>query len=330
LRFDRVAPEIFVTYPVPDPGVPILKAGFEVRVHPADPAPDRAAIIAGAQGCRGLLTLVRDRVDEDLLEHLPGLRAVANYGVGYDNIDVAAASRRGIVVTNTPDVLTAATADLAMALLLAATRRVGEGERLVRSGRPWAWSPHMLLGLELEGATLGLVGTGRIGLAVARRAIGFGMKLVHASRSESPEADALGSTRLPLPALLAAADVVSVHVALAEQTRHLIDAAALARMKPTAYLINTARGPVVDERALAEALAEGRIAGAGLDVYEEEPRVHPGLLELENVVLLPHLGSATTTARSEMARVAATNLVAALGDQRPPNAVNFDDLGRGA
>ncbi|GAC1332624.1 MAG: D-glycerate dehydrogenase [Candidatus Dormibacteria bacterium] len=321
-----MASTVFVTYPVPEPGVAILEAECEVRVHPAQPAPDRAAMIAGAAGCAGLLTLVRDRVDGDLLEQLPALRAVANYGVGYDNIDVAEATRRGIVVTNTPDVLTAATADLAMALLLAATRRVGEGERLVRSGTPWAWNPHMLLGLELEGATLGLVGTGRIGLAVARRALGFGMKLVHASRHESPEASALGSVRLPLPEVLATADVVSLHVPLAEQTFHLIDAAALRHMKPNAYLINTSRGPVVDEAALAEALAEGRIAGAGLDVYEREPEVHPALLGLENVVLLPHLGSATTRARGEMARVAATNLVAALRGERPPNAVNFAAL----
>jgi glyoxylate reductase len=299
-----------------------------VRVHPALPQPDRAAILAGAEGRAGLLTLIRDRIDAELLEQLPGLRAIANYGVGYDNIDVVAATRRGIVVTNTPDVLTAATADLAFALILACTRHVGAGERLVRSGGFTGWDPQMLLGLELEGATLGLLGVGRIGLAVARRATGFGMRLLHFSRHESPAADALGSQRVELDALLAEADVVSVHVSLNEQTRHLVDAAALRLMRPSAYLVNTARGPIVDEAALARALQAGTIAGAGLDVYEREPQVEPALLELENVVLLPHLGSATTAARSEMARVAATNLVAALGGERPPNPVNPEVLDR--
>jgi glyoxylate reductase len=280
------------------------------------------------EGCVGLLTLIRDRVDAELLEQLPGLRAIANYGVGYDNIDVVAATRRGIVVTNTPDVLTAATADLAFALILACTRRVGAGERLVRSGEFTGWDPQMLLGLELEGATLGLLGVGRIGLAVARRATGFGMRLLHFSRHQSPAAEVLGSKRVELDELLAEADVVSIHVALNQQTRHLVDAAALRRMKPTAYLVNTARGPIVDEAALARALREGTIAGAGLDVYEREPQVEPALLELENVVLLPHLGSATTKARSEMARVAATNLVAALAGEQPPNPVNPEVLDR--
>lgn len=319
---------VFVTYPIPEPGPEILAGAFEVRVHPAQPRPDRAAMQSGAEGCAGLLSLVSDRIDAELLEQLRDLRVVANYGVGYDNIDVDAATRRGIVVTNTPDVLTAATADLTFALILACTRRIGEGERLVRSGGFTGWDPRMLLGLELEGATLGLLGAGRIGAAVARRAAGFGMRLVHFDSRESPAADALGSRRLELEEVLAEADVVSIHLALNEQTRHLVDAAALRRMKPTAYLVNTARGPIVDEAALARALRDGTIAGAGLDVYEREPEVEPALLELDNVVLLPHLGSATTRARSEMARVAATNLVAALGGERPPNPVNPEVLDR--
>ena len=319
---------VFVSYPVPSPGLEILSEAFEVRVHSEEPPPDADALAHGAEGCRGMMTLVRDQVDAALLDRLPGLRAVANYGVGYDNIEVAEATRRGIVVTNTPDVLTAATADLALALLLAATRRLGEGERLVRSGRPWAWNPKMMLGLELEGATLGIVGMGRIGMAVAQRAQGFGMKLVYTSRRPHPDADALGARRVTMDELLAAADVVSIHVALTAETRHLVDDAALAKMKPTAYLVNTARGPVVDEAALARALKSGQIAGAGLDVYEREPQVEPALLELENVVLLPHLGSATTRARSEMARVAATNLVAALSGERPANPVNPEVLDR--
>lgn len=317
---------VFVTYPIPSPGVEMLAEKFDVRVHPAEPQPDRDAIVAGAAGCRGLLTLVRDRVDVALFDQLPDLRVVANYGVGYDNVDVAEATRRGIVVTNTPDVLTAATADLAMALILAATRRVGEGERLVRSGRPWAWNPTMLLGLELEGATLGIVGMGRIGIAVARRAQGFGLRLVYAESVQRPEADAMGAQRMDLAELLATSDIVSIHVALTDETRHLIDEAAFRTMKSTAYIVNTSRGPVIDEAALALALREGRIAGAGLDVYEQEPQVDPALLPLESVVLLPHLGSATTRTRSEMSRVAATNLVAGLGGTRPPNVVNREVL----
>ena len=297
-----------------------------MAVHPSQEPPGADAIAAGAAGCAGLLTLVRDRVDAALMARLPDLRAIANYGVGYDNIDVAEATRRGIVVTNTPDVLTAATADLALALILAVTRRVGEGERLVRSGEPWAWAPDMMLGLELDGATLGIVGMGRIGMAVARRAVGFGMKLIYQSRSPHADANAMGARRVELDELLRTADVVTLHCALTAETRHLIDAAALGRMKSTAYLVNTARGPVVDEAALAHALREGRIAGAGLDVYEREPAVEPALLELDNVVLLPHLGSATTRARSEMSRVAASNLVAALTGERPPNPVNPEVL----
>ena len=319
---------IFVTYPIPSPGVEMLSEKFDVRVHPAEPQPDRAAITSGAAGCRGLLTLVRDRVDADLFDQLPDLRVVANYGVGYDNIDIGEATRRGIVVTNTPDVLTASTADLALALILAATRRVGEGERIVRSGRGWAWNPTMLLGLELDGATLGIVGMGRIGMAVARRAQGFGMVVVYAESIPRPEADALGARRMELAELLATSDVVTIHVALTDQTRHLIDEAALRLMKPSAYVVNTSRGPVIDEAALARALSGGWIAGAGLDVYEHEPQVEPALLELENVVLLPHLGSATTRTRSEMSRVAATNLVAALTGTRPPNLVNPEVLDR--
>ncbi|HEY8741427.1 MAG TPA: D-glycerate dehydrogenase [Candidatus Dormibacteraeota bacterium] len=319
---------VFVTYPIPGPGIELLSGSFDPRVHPAEPPPDRAALVAGAQGCRGMLTLLRDRVDAGVLDQLPDLRAVANYAVGYDNIDVAEATRRGIVVTNTPDVLTAATADLTMALILAATRRVTEGERLVRRGEFHGWDPQMLLGLELEGATLGLVGAGRIALAVARRAAGFGIRLLHFSRHEVAAADALGSRRVDLGELLTQSDVVSLHVPLTDETRHMIDEAALRTMKPGAYLVNTARGPVVDEAALARALREGWIAGAGLDVYEREPAVEAALLDLDNVVLLPHLGSATTRTRSEMSRVAAINLVAALRGERPPNPVNPEVLDR--
>jgi glyoxylate reductase len=305
----------------------MLREHFQVRLHDSETKPTADEIAKAAAGCPGILTLIRDVIDADLMDRLPGLRAIANYGVGYDNIDVAAATQRGIVVTNTPDVLTDATADLAMALLLAVARRLGEGERMVRSGGFHGWTPTLLVGADVTGSTLGLVGFGRIAAALGRRAHGFGMRLLHTARREHPEADELGSQRVEIEQLLADSDFVSIHVPLSPQTHHLIDRAALDRMKPTAYLINTARGPVVDEAALADALASGRIAGAGLDVYEREPEVHPGLLELENVVLLPHLGSATIGTRAAMSRVAATNLIAALSGERPPNPVNPEVLG---
>ena len=307
--------------------MPTLRAAFKVNVYPGKGAPTPDQIAAGAEGCRGMLVLVRDRVDASLMKRLPQLKAIANYGVGFDNIDVAAATRRGIMVTNTPDVLTEATADLTWALLLATARRLGEGERMVRAGKFTGWTPDMLVGADLQGTTLGLVGFGRIARAVARRAAGFRMRVLHTARSRHDEAaDDVGSRAVDLERLLKESDFVSLHVPLTPKTRHLVDTGALRRMKPTAYLINTSRGPVVDEAALARALREGWIAGAGLDVYENEPEVDPGLLELDNVVLLPHIGSATTGARSAMSRVAATNLVLALQGQRPPHLVNPEVL----
>jgi glyoxylate reductase len=324
-RRGRLKPRepVFVTYRIPDPGLPTLRSTFKVNVHKGRHAPSPDEIAAGAKDCRGILVLVRDRIDKALIARLPKLRAIANYGVGYDNIDVAAASRRKIMVTNTPDVLTEATADLTWALLLATARRLGEGERLMRAGEFNGWTPDMLLGVDLQGATLGLVGFGRIARAVARRAAGFRMRLLHAARSQhEDDAEEIGSHGVSLDRLLSQSDFVSLHLPLTTDTKHLVDEAALRRMKPTAYLINTSRGPVVDEPALVRALRQGWIAGAGLDVYEREPELAPGLAELENVVLLPHLGSATVGARSAMSRVAATNLVLALSGQRPPHLVN--------
>jgi glyoxylate reductase len=317
---------VYVTYPLPGPGLEMLRQRFEVRVHESEVKPTADEMAAAAAGCAGILPLVRDVVDAALMDRLPGLRAIANYGVGYDNIDVAAATARGILVTNTPDVLTDATADLTFALILAVARRLAEGEAMVRAGEFHGWSPTMLVGADLAGATLGLVGFGRIAAAVGRRAAGFGMRLQHTARRDHPEAEALGSRRVELDELLASSDFVSIHVPLSDETRHLIDADALRRMKPSAYLINTARGPVVDEAALAEALAAGVIAGAGLDVYEREPEVFPGLLGLKNVVLLPHLGSASVGAREGMSRLSAENLTAALIGERPPNLLNPEAL----
>ena len=259
--------------------------------------------------CAGILPTVACRVDGAAMDRLRGLRIIANYGVGYDNIDVDAARARGIAVTNTPDVLTRATAELTLALILAAARRLGEGERLVRAGDWAGWTPTQLRGMSLDGRTLGIVGAGRIGAEVARRAPAFGMNVLYTSRRSQRVLDgAVGARRVELEELLAQADVISVHVALDAGTRGLIDAAALARMKPDAILINTARGPVVDEAALIDALRSGRLRAAGLDVYEREPHVPEELRTLENVVLLPHLGSATVEARQAMWDVAWKNL----------------------
>jgi glyoxylate reductase len=300
----------------------MLGERFEVRVHESETKPTADEIVADAAGCAGIVPLVRDVIGAALMDRLPGLRAIANYGVGYDNIELEGATARGILVTNTPDVLTDATADLTFALLLAVARRLGEGEAMVRAGEFHGWSPTMLVGADLAGATLGLVGFGRIAAAVGRRARGFGMQLLHTARHHHAEAEALGSRRVELDELLATSDFVSIHAPLTDDTRHLIDAEALKKMKPTAHLINTARGPIVDEAALGEALATGVIAGAGLDVYEHEPEVHASLLSLNNVVLLPHLGSASVGAREGMSRLAADNLIAALSGERPPNLLN--------
>ena len=269
-----------------------------------------------------LVCLLRDRVDAALLDRAPRLRVVANVAVGYDNVDVAAAGARGVLVANTPDVLTEATADLAFALALAAARRLGEGERLVRSGAWRGWELGQLLGADVWGKTMGIVGLGRIGLAVARRARGFDMEVVYAQPAPEPRAAEVGAAHVAFDELLARADVLSLHCPLVPATRNLIDARALARMKPTAVLVNTARGACVDEAALADALARGAIFAAGLDVFADEPRVHPGLVASERAVLAPHVGSATTTARRRMAELALGAARAVLDGVQPPNLVN--------
>jgi glyoxylate reductase len=262
-------------------------------------------------------------VDAGLLDRAPRLRVVANAVVGFEHVDRAACAARGIVVTNTPDVLTEATADLTWALLLATVRRLPQAERSLRAGEFHGWGFGDYLGGDLHGATLGIFGMGRIGRAVARRAAAFGMRVAYHSRRPLPpaEEDALGARFLPLDALLAESDVLSLHAPLTSETRHVIDAAALARMRPGAYLVNTGRGPLVDEAALAAALREGRLAGAGLDVYEHEPRIHPDLLALDGVVLLPHVGSATRGTRHRMAMLAARNAHAVLSGREPPTPV---------
>jgi glyoxylate reductase len=313
-------PIFAVTNRLPEPALAALREAGELRLDErAEPIP-RADLLELVAGADAALTLLHDRVDEELLEAAgPRLRCVANVAVGYDNVDVAAAARRGIVVTNTPGVLDDATADLTLALILAATRRVAEGDRLVRAGRPWAWGMSFMLGSGLRGKLLGIVGLGGIGRRVAERARAFGMEIAYVSRNPAPAeaVAALGAERLPLDRLLARADVVSLHCPLTPETHHLIGEAQLASMKESAVLVNAARGPVVDERALARALAAGEIAAAGLDVYEREPRVEPALLALENVVLSPHLGSATVETRAAMAELAARNAISVLRGAGP-------------
>jgi glyoxylate reductase len=288
-----------------------LREAGSVSVWEGDGAIPRADLEAGVADADALVCMLGTRVDEALLS-ASRMRIVANVAVGYDNIDVEAAARREVWVTNTPDVLTEATADLTWALILGVARRVIEAERFLREDRFGGWGFRTLLGIDLAGKRLAIVGIGRIGRAVARRAEAFGMIVDAAGSSTPPE---------ELDRLVAVADVVSLHVPLTNATRHLMDARRLALMKPTAILVNTSRGPVIDEAALAEALVAGRLWGAGLDVYENEPRVHALLLEAPNAMLLPHIGSATLETRQRMAEVAARNVAEALAGRRPPNAV---------
>ncbi len=302
-----------MTVRLPEAAADLLRDASAAWFTPHERALSPAELYAASAGADGVVVSLADRIDDPFLDAAgPQLRVVANVGVGYDNVDVPACAARGVVVTNTPGVLTDATADLAFALVLMTTRRLGEAERFIRARRPWAFGLDFMLGTGITGKTLGIVGLGQIGAAVARRARAAGMEIVYTARNRAaPELEAeLAARFLPLDELLATADVVSLHAPLTEQTRGLIDAAALARMKPTAFLVNTSRGAVIDEAALVDALANGTIAGAGLDVYEREPELHPGLLELENVVLLPHLGSATTETRTAMAVLAVRNALA--------------------
>jgi glyoxylate reductase len=320
---------VFITRRLPEAGLtPLREADVDIDMRAADDPIDREGLLAGARGAGAVVTLLTDRVDEAFLDAAgDDLRVVANYAVGYDNIDVAACSARGIAVANTPDVLTEATADHAFALLLGVARRLREGHALVASGGWTGWQPLQLLGREVGGATLGIVGMGRIGRAVARRALGFGMTVLYHNRHRDPEAEReLGARHTGFEELLAASDVVSLHVPLTDATRHLIDAAALARMKPGAMLVNTARGPVVDEAALVDALRSGALWGAGLDVFEREPEIHPGLRDLANVVLAPHLGSATQSSRTAMAQLCARAVAAVLGGGTAPNLLNASAL----
>ncbi|QDY66684.1 D-glycerate dehydrogenase [Glutamicibacter halophytocola] len=317
--------KVVVTGRIPEAALEKLRAEHEVDAWDGEQSISREELLAKVPGADALVTLLTERVDAELLEAAgPQLKVVSNVAVGYDNIIVADCTARGVRATNTPGVLTEATADIAFGLILMATRRLGEGERLIRSGTPWKWGMFFLLGSSLQGKTLGVVGMGGIGQATARRAKAFGMEVVYQSRSEIDPAIAaeLGARRVELDELLAISDVVSLHCPYGPNTHHLIGAEQLAAMKPEAYLVNTARGPIVDEAALAQALREGVIAGAGLDVFEKEPAVHPELLELENVALVPHLGSSTVETRTAMAVLASENTLAVLRGEDPVTPVN--------
>jgi glyoxylate reductase len=325
-------PRLVVTRIIPEPALELLREAGETWVSDRDRPLERAELHEAVRGATAVVTLLHDRVDAEFFDAAgPQLRCVANVAVGYDNVDVAEATRRGVLITNTPAVLTDATADLTLALILMVTRRLGEGERMVRAGERWSWSMFFLLGMGLQDKTLGIVGLGAIGTAVARRARAFGMRIIYADaqRADAELEAELEAAFVGLDELLAKADVLCLHCPLTEETRHLIDAERLRQMKPTAFLVNTARGPIVDEAALAEALRSGSIAGAALDVFEREPEVDPGLLELENAVLVPHLGSATTETRTAMAVLAARNAIATSSGQPPLTPVNPEVLAGG-
>ena len=319
----RKRPLVVATAPLPGDALALFDGRARIEVLPRHGLLGETDLTAGLKGADGAVTFLTDPVTRSVLEACPGLKVVSNVAVGTDNIDLEAARERGIVVTHTPGVLTEATADLTWALILGVARRIGEGERLVRAGGFTGWAPDLLLGVDLRDKTLGIVGMGRIGRAVARRAPAFGLRVVYAQprRLTASVESALGARHLPLDALLASADVVTLHCPLTPETRRLMDRRRLLAMKPGAILVNTARGPVVDEEALVECLREGRLFGAGLDVYEREPELAEGLTELPNVLLLPHLGSATEAVREAMARMAVTDCLAVLEGRRPEHGV---------
>lgn len=316
-------PTLYLSRLLPDPVMAIVRERFQLVQEPLDVLPNSLALREGLCQADAAIVTLGDRIDAETIHVATRLKILANYAVGYNNIDLAAARQRGLIVTNTPDVLTDATADLTWALLLATARRVVEGDALVRSGRWTGWSPTQLLGADVSGKTLGVIGMGRIGQAVAHRAVGFRMPLRYHTRQPMATGSLLREwEHRSLEDILGEADIVTIHVPLTPSTHHLIGARELAWMKPTAFLINTARGPIVDEEALVDALTMGTIAGAGLDVYEQEPALHPTLTELKQVVLLPHLGSATVHARVQMGLVCMENIHAVLDGRPAPNHVH--------
>jgi len=317
-------PKVFVARLIPEAGLDLLKPKCDLDVWQDELPPSREALLKHVKDCQGLLSLLTDKVDAELLDAAPDLKVVSNYAVGYDNIDVAACTARKIVVCNTPGVLSETTADLAWALLMAAARRISEGADYVRAGKWRTWGPRLLLGWDVHHATLGIIGLGRIGFEVAKRARGFDMRVLYYNRSRKPELEAeLGLEYVPLETLLKESDFVSLHTPLTPETHHLIGAKEFELMKPTAVLINTARGPIVDSKALYQALKSGQIGYAALDVTDPEPiPADDPLLSLPNCLVVPHIGSASHATRNRMAVMAAENLLAALEGERPEHVVN--------
>ena len=317
-------PKVFITRAIPEKGLEIIKEYCEVDVWQNELPPTLDELLQHVRGIDGLLCLLTDKIDERVMEKAgPQLKVISNYAVGFDNIDVSAATARKIPVGNTPDVLTDATADFAFALMMAVARRIPEAERFVQEGKWKTWGPMTMLGVDIQGATLGLVGFGRIGKAMARRAQGFEMRVIYYDPTEKNAYTDLNATQVDFETLLIESDFLSLHTPLTSDTRHLIDAKALSKMKPNAVLVNTARGPVVDPQALYEALKAKRIFGAGLDVTEPEPiRPDSPLLTLDNIVIAPHIASASTATREKMSWMAAQNLIAGLKGERLPHCVN--------
>jgi glyoxylate reductase len=317
-------PRVFVTRAIPEKGFEIIQDFCEVDLWAEELPPGRDDVLKHVRGVDGLLCLLTDKIDGEVMDEAgPQLRVISNHAVGFDNIDVAAATARRIPVGNTPDVLTDATADFAFALMMAVARRIPESERYVHAGKWKTWGPMTLLGVDIKGATLGLVGFGRIGKAVARRAQGFDMRVIYYDPSEKKPDPDIKATPVDFETLLEESDFISLHTPLTPDTRHLIDSEALSKMKPNAVLVNTARGPIVDPEALYVALKEKRIFGAGLDVTDPEPLpLNSPLLTLDNIIIAPHVASASTTSRQQMSWMAAQNLVAGLKEERLPNCVN--------
>ncbi|MDK2897661.1 MAG: glyoxylate reductase [Candidatus Atribacteria bacterium] len=326
-----VKPKVLITRKIPEEGIKIVMEHCTTEVSDFDGVLPREVLLDKVKEKDGILCLLTDTIDQEVMEAAgPNLKVIANYAVGFDNIDVEEATRRGIMVTNTPGVLTETTADLAWTLMMSIARRIVEGDKFVRAGKFRGWEPLLLLGTDIYGSTLGIVGFGRIGQAMARRASGFNMKVIYydMQRVSSQTENELKASFRPLPELLQEADFITVHVPLTPETHHLIGEKELNMMKREAYLINSARGPIIDEKALARALKENRIRGAALDVFEREPEVEPELLKLDNVVLAPHLGSASYATRTKMAVMAADNLVRVLRGETPPNLVNREIIGK--
>ncbi|HHT28040.1 MAG TPA: D-glycerate dehydrogenase [Firmicutes bacterium] len=320
-------PKVYVTRLIPDEGMKLLYEKCDVTVNPYDRVATREELLENVKGKDALLSLLTDTIDAEVFEANPNLKVVANYAVGYNNINLKDAEKYGIPVTNTPGVLTETTADFAWTLLMATARRIVEADKFNRSGQFKGWGPLLLLGQDVHHKTIGIIGFGRIGQAVAQRARGFDMNVLYYDMNKMPDVAAKYDAQYrELDDLIRESDFITLHVDLNESTRHLISDREFGMMKENAYLINTSRGPVVDEKALVRALKEGRIAGAGLDVYEDEPLMAPGLAECENAVLAPHTASATRETRGAMARIAAENVLAALEGKRPPNIVNPEVL----